>query len=174
MTETKMTEEIIEKLAEIEHERWSHWHKHAVKNWNVAMVSRWNEQANTPYSELSGQEKDSDRREVMRYWPIIVKYLEQREKISEKENQVHLEMIYRLQDELKQEREKNDEQYKSFQEWKKVYFEKSKKLLEAAEGLSYGTDWNNGTHAKLHGYRQKLLDALSEYKGDKSAGVGEK
>lgn len=34
-------------------------------------------------------------------------------------------------------------------------------LLDAALGLSHGTDWNNGTHAKLHGYRQKLLDALS-------------
>lgn len=35
-----------------------------------------------------------------------------------------------------------------------------KRFYEAAEGLSFGTDWNNGTHAKLHGYRQKLLDAL--------------
>lgn len=34
---------------------------------------------------------------------------------------------------------------------------------EAAKGLSFGEDWNNGTHAKLHGYRQKLLDALAKY-----------
>lgn len=33
-------------------------------------------------------------------------------------------------------------------------------LAEAARTLSYGTDWNNGTHAKVHGARQKLLDAL--------------
>jgi hypothetical protein len=33
-------------------------------------------------------------------------------------------------------------------------------LLSAAEGLSHGTDWNHGTHAKDHGYRQKLLDAI--------------
>lgn len=33
-------------------------------------------------------------------------------------------------------------------------------LTVAAYGLSGGTDWNNGTHAKLHGYRQKLLDAI--------------
>jgi hypothetical protein len=33
-------------------------------------------------------------------------------------------------------------------------------LYHAASGLSFGEDWNNGTHAKLHGYRQKLIDAL--------------
>ena len=34
----------------------------------------------------------------------------------------------------------------------------------AARGLSCGTDWNNGTHAKLCGYRQKLLEALAKLK----------
>jgi len=34
--------------------------------------------------------------------------------------------------------------------------------LAAARGLRHGTDWDNGTHAKLHGYRQKLLTALDE------------
>lgn len=38
-------------------------------------------------------------------------------------------------------------------------------LVEAATGLSHGVDWNNGTHAKLHGYRQKLLDALAALSG---------
>jgi hypothetical protein len=33
-------------------------------------------------------------------------------------------------------------------------------LVDAARGLSHGVDWNNGTNAKLHGYRRKLLDAL--------------
>jgi hypothetical protein len=31
-------------------------------------------------------------------------------------------------------------------------------LCAAACGLTHGTDWNKGTHAKL--YRQKLIDAL--------------
>lgn len=35
------------------------------------------------------------------------------------------------------------------------------RLVRAAQGLSHGEDWNNGTHAKTHGYRQKLLDALA-------------
>lgn len=33
-------------------------------------------------------------------------------------------------------------------------------VFDAAMGLSYGEDWENGTHAKLHGYRRKLLTAL--------------
>ena len=36
------------------------------------------------------------------------------------------------------------------------------RLVKAAEGLSHGTDWNNGTHVKLHGYRRKLVDAIPE------------
>jgi hypothetical protein len=38
-------------------------------------------------------------------------------------------------------------------------------LVEAAKGLSCGDDWNNGTHALKHGYRQKLLDALAKIGG---------
>jgi hypothetical protein len=38
------------------------------------------------------------------------------------------------------------------------------RVARAAEGLSHGVDWNNGTHAITHGYRKKLLDALSALK----------
>lgn len=40
----------------------------------------------------------------------------------------------------------------------------AQEMAKAAEGLSHGADWNNGTHAKMHGYRQKLLDALTAWK----------
>ena len=36
------------------------------------------------------------------------------------------------------------------------------KVAVEAKGLSFGEDWNNGTHANLHGYRQRLLAALAE------------
>ena len=42
----------------------------------------------------------------------------------------------------------------------KELVEALKPLVEAADDLSFGADWNNGIHAKTHGYRQKLLDAL--------------
>lgn len=40
-------------------------------------------------------------------------------------------------------------------------------LLGAAHGLSYGEDWNDGTAAKTHGYRAKLLRAVAELMGPK-------
>lgn len=34
-------------------------------------------------------------------------------------------------------------------------------VAKAASGLAMGSDWNNGTHAKHHGYRDKLINAIS-------------
>lgn len=36
------------------------------------------------------------------------------------------------------------------------------RLLDAARGLCFGEDWNNGTHARLHGYRAKLIAAVAD------------
>ena len=81
-------ERVIEKLAEIEHIRWSDWQKycHQVLRKNLidnplleAVLSRWDKQIATPYSELSETEKQSDRNEVERYLPIIRSLLNKRE-----------------------------------------------------------------------------------------------
>lgn len=50
-----MNKEIIEKLADYEHDRWS----------------RWQRQINTPYCNLTESEKDSDRKEAIRIINII-------------------------------------------------------------------------------------------------------
>lgn len=79
------TKELIEKLATIEHERWADWQRYVHNTYQkfsfgqgeyrlfIAndLYDRWNRQINTPYSELSEQEKQSDRDQVMRYWPLI-------------------------------------------------------------------------------------------------------
>ncbi len=39
--------------------------------------------------------------------------------------------------------------------------ENVRRLVEAARGLSFGVDWNNGTHAKE--YRPKLIEALQPF-----------
>jgi hypothetical protein len=36
-------------------------------------------------------------------------------------------------------------------------------VVEAAEGLCHGEDWNRGTHAITHGYRAKLNKAVRNY-----------
>ena len=67
--------ELIEKLADIEHQRWSDWHKHCRKNWTPENIARWDRQAETPYGQLSINEQDSDKREVNRYLPTVIEYL---------------------------------------------------------------------------------------------------
>lgn len=43
------------------------------------------------------------------------------------------------------------------------------KVVEAAKGLICGVDWNNGTHAITHGYREKLIESLSPFReGEKT------
>jgi len=88
---SKKDKELFEKLADIEHQRWADWQKHIMKESfkitgvfthknNNKMVQleipieywdNWERQINTPYSELSEKEKDSDREQVNRYWDLI-------------------------------------------------------------------------------------------------------
>jgi len=71
---------LIEKLAEIEHQRWSDWQAYlfSKSEWTKdgylmpkELCKHWQRQIDTPYSKLSEREKESDRKEVMRYWPLI-------------------------------------------------------------------------------------------------------
>lgn len=72
---------LIDKLADVEHERWSHWQRYLHSKCERArdgslvipahLVDRWELQMNTPYAALSEEEKESDREQVRRYLPII-------------------------------------------------------------------------------------------------------
>lgn len=67
-------DELREKLAAQEHERWSRWMRYLFEQgvievdgtWTMPAwaVVRWDGQMTTPYSELSEKEKDSDRKEA--------------------------------------------------------------------------------------------------------------
>lgn len=77
--------ELLEKLASIEHERWSAWqsylHSKCKRNKDGSLVipselvARWERQINTKYEDLSEGEKDSDRSQVLRYLPTVKKYM---------------------------------------------------------------------------------------------------
>lgn len=76
--------ELIEALASIEHERWSHWQKYlhstAEKRPDGSLViapefvERWEKQMNSPYLCLTEEEKDSDRNQVMKYLPVVERW----------------------------------------------------------------------------------------------------
>jgi hypothetical protein len=74
--------EAREALAAIEHERWAHWQRYMHSKCTrmddgsllipAESVTRWERQVATPYAELSEREKESDREQVDRYWPLAV------------------------------------------------------------------------------------------------------
>jgi hypothetical protein len=75
---------LVEQLAEKEHGSWSHWMKYLFSKCTanadgsmtipVALVDRWQGQAETPYADLSEREKQSDRNRVNLILPIIEAY----------------------------------------------------------------------------------------------------
>jgi hypothetical protein len=83
--EVLQSEPVVERLAEIEHERWAHWQKYVHDQCErredgsmvipAGLAARWQAQIETPYADLSEQEKDSDREQVQRYLPTIVEAL---------------------------------------------------------------------------------------------------
>lgn len=73
---------IVEELAAVEHQRWSHWqrylHSQCMQQPDGSLlipcdlVKRWERQYKTKYEELSDQERESDRQQVRQYLPLIV------------------------------------------------------------------------------------------------------
>lgn len=90
-----MTEqELIEALSDKEHDSWARWQQYLFSkcdDWYetdvhgqeiysgkiipLELVERWQRQIETPYAELSEQEKQSDRDEVAHILPIIREYI---------------------------------------------------------------------------------------------------
>jgi hypothetical protein len=79
---------LIEKLAAVEHERWSHWqryvHSKCLRQPDGSLllpaefVVRWEKQIATKYAALDDREKESDREQVRKYLPLIASALAKR------------------------------------------------------------------------------------------------
>ena len=56
-------DELIEKLAELEHEQWQKWSKDIAKNENISddRFNRWANDCWKPYNELTEEMKEHDR-----------------------------------------------------------------------------------------------------------------
>lgn len=73
---------LYEQLAAIQHDIWSHWMAYVLdhcctENGDGSMVvpaelvARWRRQILAPYAELSERERESDRDQVDRFWPLL-------------------------------------------------------------------------------------------------------
>ncbi len=77
--------EVIDRLASIEHDRWSHWqryvHTHCQRREDGSLiippelVARWERQIETPFFDLSEDERESDRQQVREYLPVVIEAL---------------------------------------------------------------------------------------------------
>lgn len=82
-----MDHDLIEKLADVEHQRWADWQRYLhslctplLTNTGedsgdriipARFVAHWERQIATPYADLSEIEKESDREQVRRYLHIV-------------------------------------------------------------------------------------------------------
>ncbi|MDT0157237.1 hypothetical protein Q9R19_06315 [Microbacterium sp. ARD32] len=77
--------EAQERLAALEHERWSRWQRYLHDQCRRQddgslvippdLVERWEGQMNTPYAELSAAEQQSDLEQVETYLPTVIDIL---------------------------------------------------------------------------------------------------
>ncbi len=84
----ELKRQLKEQLADIEHQRWAHWQRYCHSKMQTQssphgvvlpfdLYEHWERQINTPYAELSDIERQSDREQVDRYWPLIESLIEQ-------------------------------------------------------------------------------------------------
>jgi hypothetical protein len=72
---------MLERLADLEHERWSNWmhylftkgaqYSYGEFQIEAASVAHWRRQMNTPYSGLTEAEKESDRKEARKTLAVL-------------------------------------------------------------------------------------------------------
>lgn len=82
--QTQNVRDLVERLARIEHERWSHWQRYMHDQAKrmpdgslfipTELVDRWERQIRTAYDDLSPEEKESDREQVRRYLPEVLTF----------------------------------------------------------------------------------------------------
>lgn len=65
--------DLREQIAALSHEQWAGWTEWMLHRLTPENIARWRRQINTPYSELSEEEKDSDRIEADKILALIPK-----------------------------------------------------------------------------------------------------
>jgi hypothetical protein len=89
MSDKQFTESfasLVDELAALEHRRWAHWQQYVHEKGEhrpdgslvlpAELVARWQRQIDTPYEDLTNEEKQSDREQVQKYLPILKRWLQ--------------------------------------------------------------------------------------------------
>jgi hypothetical protein len=76
---------LLEQLAALEHQRWAHWQRYVHSQGSrqadgslvlpAHLVQHWEHQIGTPYEDLPNTEKESDREQVRKYFPLLQRWL---------------------------------------------------------------------------------------------------
>lgn len=77
--------ELLEKLAELEHNQWCHWTKYFLSMRTKENENHWREQMRIPYSELSEEEKNSDRSWARKVLEVIKQNKPTKKKLLDKQ-----------------------------------------------------------------------------------------
>ena len=102
MKKENWEKEFVEKGVDLEHKRWANWQSYlfSKSEWTKngylipkELCFRWQKQIDTPYSKLSEKEKESDRKEVRKYLPLIRRFLKSE---KEKNYQRFIEILEEL------------------------------------------------------------------------------
>jgi len=73
--EVALPNELIEKLAALEHAFWSQVARTALDDMTPERIARWHELVDTPYDELSEDMKQKDRDQVLAYLEVLSRHL---------------------------------------------------------------------------------------------------
>lgn len=79
------SEELLEAIAAVAHQRWAHWQRYLHEQCQVDadgnliipanLAQRWTRQMDTAYADLDESEKDSDREQAREYLKVLSGHL---------------------------------------------------------------------------------------------------
>lgn len=122
-----MEEDIIEKLADNEHNRWTNWQKYVhskcIRNQDGSLtipkeyVEHWEYEINTKYKDLQENIKESDRKEVIQvlkildYENLIARYKELEKQMGKDLDVVYINGVYDERDKWRSKIKEKIEEY---------------------------------------------------------------
>ncbi len=74
---------LLERLAELEHQQWAHWTRYLMNNFDNDHIELWDRLCDTPYINLTEQEKNSDREWARKVIGLMESHIIQPSKLEE-------------------------------------------------------------------------------------------